>query len=373
MFKCPRCNEALARCQTKGGVLWRCARCEGRTATVAMLRQSVNQDLIATIWEQVQGEFAADSLPCPACRASMKAAWLPASSGNCQIDICPRCHVAWFDKDEFDRVPTAAGDSRMYRKDIPLEARLAMARLHVEALDPRPDMKIDTAPPAEDWKAIPAFFGMPVRQEASAGLLGAKATLSIAISAAGIGLLALYIAPRMLQDFGFIPARAGRLSYLTAFTSLLLYGSLPHLATSIYFLLTFGNDVEDLLGTPRFLILLLTSAICGITIHTMLHPQSTAPLLGFGPAVSGLLAAFGLRFPHAKIGFVFRLPVVVYRWVNLPAWGYILFWIITQTIGAAIPEEGIEQVSWSAHLGGAIAGGILGIFLAKPSQQSAAA
>lgn len=365
MFTCPRCNQALTRCQTHGGVYWRCPGCDGRTSTVDMLRQSADRELISKLWEEAQSEYAPSSLPCPACRASMKAVWLPPTAGNCQLDICLRCHVVWFDKAEYERLPTVAGGLPMYDKNLPMEARLALARLHVESLDPHPDVPLDTEPPSEDWKAIPAFFGMPVKHESSSGLLRAKGTLCLAIPAVALGLMGIYITPRMLQDFGFIPAQASRDGYLTVLTSLLLYGSLPHLATSIYFLLTFGDDLEELLGTSRFLLLVVGSGVCGNAVHAWIHPHSTVPLLGMGPAVSGILAAYGLRFPHARIGFIFRLPLVIYRWVNLPAWGYILFWIVTQAIGAAISVEGLQQVSWSAHLGGVIAGAALGALLGR--------
>lgn len=365
MFTCPRCNQPLARCKTAGGVYWRCSGCEGRTATVAMLRQSADADLVARLWEAAQSEFAPASLPCPACRASMKAAWMPASAGGHQLDLCTRCHVIWFDQREFEQAVGAAASASLYDQDIPWQARLALARLHVASLDPRPDVRLDSTPPKEDWKAIPAFFGMPVTHESTPGLLQAKATLCLALAGISLGLLGIYLAPQMLLDFGYIPAQASRLGYLTAFTSLLLYGSLPHLATSVYFLLMFGAELEDLLGAPQFLLLLLGTAVCGLGAHTALHPHSGVALLGAGPVISGLLAAYGLRFPRARIGFILRLPWLSQQWVNLPAWAYILFWIITQAMGAAAAERGIEQVSWSAHLGGAGAGAILGAVLGR--------
>jgi len=368
VFTCPRCREpreALTRCPTKGGVYWKCARCDGRTATIAMLRRATDVDLISQIWAQAQLPEATESLPCPACRASMRAVWLPAGHGNAQLDVCPLCQVVWFDKDEFENVPTAAGDPAWRDKNIPLEARLAMVKMHVEGLDPRPDMTLDTTPPAEDWKAIPAFFGLPVTQESTSPFMLASGTICIAGSALAIGLLGIYIAQGMFQDFGFIPALASRYGYATVLTALFLHGSLPHLLISVYFLLMFGIDVEHLLGTVRFLALFVLAAAVGDYAHTLVNPHSTMPLLGIGPAVSGLLTAYGLRFPRARIGFVFPLPLMIYQWVNLPAWIYILFWMFTQAVGLAVGRVGVIEVSWSAHLGGAFAGAILGIMMGR--------
>jgi membrane associated rhomboid family serine protease/Zn-finger nucleic acid-binding protein len=365
LYTCPRCDEALTRCQTKGGVYWKCARCEGRTATVAMLRNATDPDLISQLWAEAQLPEASYSLPCPACRSSMRAVWLPASNRNSQLDVCTLCQLVWFDQGEYDRVPTAAGDPAWRSKDVPLEARLAMVKMYVEGLDPRPDMKLDTSPPAEDWKAIPAFFGLPVTQESSSSLSQSSGTVSIAIGVLAIGLLGIYVAPQAYQDFGFIPAQASRNGFITVVTSLLLHGSLPHLLISTYFLLMFGVDVEHLFGTGRFLILFVASAVCGDYVHTLLNPESAMPLLGIGPAVSGLLAAYALRLPRARIGFAFPLPLALYQWVNLPAWVYIVFWIFTQAVGLAIGRVGVIEVSWSAHLGGAFAGALLGAMMSR--------
>jgi membrane associated rhomboid family serine protease/Zn-finger nucleic acid-binding protein len=374
MFLCPRCHQQLERRQADGGVHWECPACTGRTSTIARLRHDADPDVVAHLWEQAQSEFAADSLPCPACRCSMKAAWLPAGSGNLQIDVCLRCHMAWFDKSEYERTPGNAGDPQWKNKNIPLAARLAMVKLHVAALDPRPDVEVDTTPPREGWKAVPAFLGLPVKQEDLNPLQQAAATVCLGLAAAAIGLLALYLTPGMLQDFGFIPAQASRLGYASVVTAIFLHGSLPHLATSLYFLLTFGADVEHALGTARFLILVLAAAAGGDLLHALAYPGSTVPLVGLGPAISGLLAAYGLRYPNARIGFILRLPLIVYRWVNLPAWVYILFWMVTQAIGAARETGQVEQVSWAAHLGGVLAGSALGIVLSfarKPGADEA--
>src|SRR5262245_46709443 len=169
----------------------------------------------------------------------------------------------------------------------------------------------------------------------------------------------------MFQDFGFIPALANRRSYTTVLTSLFLHGSLPHLLISAYFLLMFGIDVEYLFGTNRFLVLFLAAAVAGDYAHTLVNPHSMTPLLGIGPAVSGLLTAYGIRFPRARIGFVFPLPLMIYQWVNLPAWIYIFFWIVTQAIGLAVGRVGVIEVSWSAHLGGAATGALLGALMSR--------
>jgi membrane associated rhomboid family serine protease len=118
------------------------------------------------------------------------------------------------------------------------------------------------------------------------------------------------------------------------------------------------------LGQTRFLLVLLVSSVTGSLLHALLHPHSLVPLIGASGAISGMLVCYGLQFPMARIGFLIRLPSVFFmRWVNLPAWAYVLFWIALQAIGVFRQAAGITQVSLAAHLGGAATGFLFWFFL----------
>ena len=156
------------------------------------------------------------------------------------------------------------------------------------------------------------------------------------------------------SDFGLIPWQAWRYGGLTLVTSFFLHGSAPHLAVSLYFLLAFGDDVEEYLGPVRFLLLLMLATVAGGLLHSLPYSASSTPLIGAGGGVTGLLTFYGLQFPRARIGFLLRIPVIWFlRWVNVRAWVGVLIWLVLQAIGAVRQSGALTQVSLWAHLGGA--------------------
>src|SRR5262249_25057604 len=140
----------------------------------------------------------------------------------------------------------------------------------------------------------------------------------------------------------------------TLLTYFFLHGSAPQLAGNLYFLAAFGDDVEDYLGSGRYLILLFCCTIAGGLLHAVSQPRNYVPLVGASAAISGMLAYYGLQFPRARIGFLLRFPVLFFRrWVNLRAWMYVIGWIVLQAIGAVRQTGSFTQVSLLAHVGGA--------------------
>jgi membrane associated rhomboid family serine protease len=322
-----------------------------------MLRRAADSRLIDQLWEGARSATADGPHKCPACERSMKTVSIGAGSGSTELEVCLRCYFVWFDAEEFEAMPPRAirdtDDSK-----LPLEARLMLAKADVEALDPRPGFELPPSdPPPEGWKAVPAFFGLPVKQESNplANLpLGTWMLTGIIALFGGIALLDV---DEVTADFGLIPSELWRYGGLTLLTSFFLHGSLPQLAGNLYFLLTFGDDVEDYLGTERFLTVLLLASLAGSLLHVSFHADSSIPLIGASSAISGILTCYGFQFPRARIGFLFRLPRLFYlRWINLRAWVYVLIWIVLQTIGGLRQAEGLTQVSAWAHIGGVAVG-----------------
>jgi membrane associated rhomboid family serine protease len=238
-----------------------------------------------------------------------------------------------------------------------MEARLLLAKYEVEALDLHPDFKIDSPPPPQGWKAIPAFLGMPVQEESGSLAHLPLATWAIGGSVFLLGVIALLVdLEAVVADFGLVSLQAGRYGGLSLLTSFFLHGSWPHLLTSLYFLLVFGDDVEDYMGQNSYLLLLAAATVAGGALHVALNPQSNTPLMGAGAGISGLLTFYGLQYPRARIGLLLRFPIMFFRWIQLPAWLYVLLWTALQSLGALNPVEGITQVSLFAHLGGVGAG-----------------
>jgi membrane associated rhomboid family serine protease len=177
---------------------------------------------------------------------------------------------------------------------------------------------------------------------------------------------------RFIATFGFIPARfLGALSLgqvLTIFISMFLHGSWLHLISNMLALYIFGDNVEDRIGHGRYLIFYL---ICGLTAaltHTAFNATSLLPTIGASGAIGGVLGAYFLLFPRARVTtlvFIFILP----WFVQIPAVVYLGFWFLSQlwsgasSLGAAGQANG--GVAFWAHVGGFLTG----LLLVKPFEQ----
>ena len=171
-----------------------------------------------------------------------------------------------------------------------------------------------------------------------------------------------------LQAFGAVPAKvslalAGRYSWqeglLPVLTSMFLHGGLLHLAGNMWFLWIFGDNVEDDLGHGLYLLFYLLCGILASAAHYLTDPYSTIPSVGASGAISGVMGAYMMRFPFARITTLIPL-FVIFTTVELPALVMLVYWFVIQFISGA-GEMGVEGggVAWWAHIGGFVAGAAL--------------
>jgi membrane associated rhomboid family serine protease len=198
--------------------------------------------------------------------------------------------------------------------------------------------------------------------------------------AAGPDPRAARAAEGLIREFGLIPCRlagscptpaVGPGPVLTILTSMFLHGGLFHVGGNMLYLWIFGNNVEDTLGHGRFLVFYLVSGMAAAVAQTLVNPASTIPMVGASGAVSGVLGAYLLLFPHAT---VLTLVVIGFFWrfVHVPAMLVLGFWIVVQLLNgfitfSAARQGGVEGggVAWFAHIGGFLAGMLL-LFLLRP-------
>lgn len=146
----------------------------------------------------------------------------------------------------------------------------------------------------------------------------------------------------------------------TLITSMFLHANLLHVAGNMLFLWIFGNNVEDKLGELKFLIVYFASGIGGSLLQIHITPDSTVPMLGASGAISGLLAAYVLYFPRARI-LTFVVPFFIF---TLPAYVFIGYWIGLQALNAFLNIGAIGGgVAFFAHVGGFGTGLILALLL----------
>ncbi len=144
---------------------------------------------------------------------------------------------------------------------------------------------------------------------------------------------------------------------LTVFTSMFMHGGLFHLGGNMLYLWIFGNNIEDKLGHMRFIIFYLLCGIAAAYSHAITESSSIIPMIGASGAVSGILGAYLLLFPHARVHTLIFLGFFV-QVVRLPALFVIGFWIVIQFINGIISKGIATQggVAWFAHIGGFVFG-----------------
>lgn len=144
----------------------------------------------------------------------------------------------------------------------------------------------------------------------------------------------------------------------TLFTSMFLHGGFMHLAGNMLYLWIFGNNVEDAMGHVRFVVFYLLSGIAAAMAQALPNPDSTIPMIGASGAISGVLGAYLLLYPRARV--LVLIPLGGFsRIVYVPAMFVLGFWFVLQLISTALADPGQGGVAFGAHIGGFVAGMVL--------------
>lgn len=168
-----------------------------------------------------------------------------------------------------------------------------------------------------------------------------------------------YTLSHFIRAYAMNPSR---LHLSTMFTSMFLHGGWLHLIGNMWFLWVYGDNVEDTLGHGRYLVFYLLCGVIAAMTQYAINPDSRVPVLGASGAIAGVMGAYLIKFPHARI--LTLLPIFVFfTTVEIPAVLILLYWFVLQffsgigSIGYAHGSEG--GVAFFAHVGGFIAGMIL--------------
>jgi membrane associated rhomboid family serine protease len=160
--------------------------------------------------------------------------------------------------------------------------------------------------------------------------------------------------------YGLQSHELGFLGVLRPFvTSMFLHGGWLHLIGNMWFLWIFGDNVEDMLGSGRFMIFYLVAGLAAGAAHYFVQPTSALPTVGASGAIAGVLAGYMILFPHARVTTLVPL-VLFFRVMELPAVVVVGLWFLIQ-IGSGVLSLGLSGggVAWWAHVGGFVAGALL--------------
>jgi len=148
--------------------------------------------------------------------------------------------------------------------------------------------------------------------------------------------------------------------YLTVFTSMFMHGGLMHLFGNMLFLWIFGDNIEGALGHVKFVVFYILCGIGAAAGQVFIDVNSMVPMIGASGAISGVLAAYMLRYPRARI-HTFVFLIVIFTTIQIPAFIVIGIWFATQVmsgLGTLGTNTG-GGVAWFAHIGGFITGILL--------------
>jgi len=169
----------------------------------------------------------------------------------------------------------------------------------------------------------------------------------------------LGVIPAVLLDKIQLPSGLAIIpAEMTIFTSMFLHGGFFHLGGNMLYLWIFGNNIEDAMGRPRFVIFYFVCGIAAALGQTLQNPDSQIPMIGASGAISGVLGAYLLLYPHARV--LVLIPLGFFsQLVRLPASWVLGFWFVMQLISSALSSSEGGGVAWFAHIGGFIAGMLL--------------
>lgn len=200
-------------------------------------------------------------------------------------------------------------------------------------------------PLAKRWLARNAAFRDSVARELRRRGTAARSRHELAIELADV-------AVDLLRE------KVGRRhELLTLLTSMFMHGGWLHIIGNMWFLWIFGNNIEDACGRIRFIPFYVLCGLVATFVHILVGPTSLLPTIGASGAISGVLGAYILLFPHAR---VLSLIPIGYFYIarEVPAWAFLGVWILLQFLGGlpALRSPASGGVAWFAHIGGFAAG-----------------
>jgi membrane associated rhomboid family serine protease len=298
---------------------------------------------------------------CPCCAVYLYEREVEKGSGIF-IDQCPHCAGLFTDHEEFSRI-------KAYYSALGAPA-LAPAPSPEGGPEPAPVSDVDAD---SFWvKLFQYLTGLPVELGVPQTLFPPVVTALIAANVVMLVLGYIYGLDDWIHLLGVVPLDAiwGRRLY-TVLTAMFVHAGVFHLIGNMYFLYVTGDNLEELFGHWKFLAFYLLCGLVACAADAVGRMGSHMPAVGASGAVSGLMGAYMVLFPHVR----FQMRWFYYFWKQvsweLPAWAYFGFWVALQVLYASL---GLPGVAWWAHIGGFACGALVGVCvrLREPRREATA-
>jgi membrane associated rhomboid family serine protease len=204
-------------------------------------------------------------------------------------------------------------------------------------------------------------------------------TILIIVANAAVFLYELSLGRRLdafINLYGTVPCEISSLCplprglalpvFATIFTSMFMHGGWLHILGNMLYFWIFGNNIEDRFGHLKFLIIYLLWGVVAAFTQIFVDPASSVPAIGASGAIAGVLGAYLVMFPRAQVDSLLTIGIFLTT-VRLPAIFVIGFWIVLQffsgflSLGVAHSQADSGGVAYFAHIGGALAGLVVGL------------
>jgi membrane associated rhomboid family serine protease len=352
---CPRCLSDLSPLEVEGVQLDLCPACRGvwlDPGELARMR-GARADLPAGGELVTSGEraLATSTSICPRCDGAFET--LEFAHGTAlYIDRCKSCHGIWLDAGELKRIRAVTAQRHGLGLESPPPAD---ARLRELA---RPHRVLQGGGSSPGVYLFQLLTALPVEVDAPRERYP-WVTLGLVVTCVATFLYQLFAVDDLeafARAWAFVPSSVAQGQGLAGlWTHMFLHGGLLHLLGNMYFLWLFGDNVEDRLNRFLYLVFFVSCGLGAAGLHAWLTPDLDIPTLGASGAVSGVMGAYLLLYPHRKM-----YQVLWFFQFKVSVGFYLFFWLGLQLVYAAL---GMPGVAWWAHVGGfGVGAGLLWIF-----------
>ena len=377
---CPRDRHPLKVDSFHGVEVDRCLECD----SVWLDRGEMAQ--IAPGFDRGELRQPARALPrayavfrCPACRGDLLPRYYGSRRERVELDACINCGGLWLHVRDMRLMSTRIERSAP-ESTVAAGGEVALTE-DVQAID---DKAIVSFPrQAREW--FVALTGMPLDIANPVATVPYATWSLIALNVAVFLYQVLLVGDQdaFIRDYSLIPARAHEGDVFRYVTAMFLHANLFHLAGNLFFLYTFGDNIEDRYGALPYLLLYFSCGLVGGVFSSFLPISDSldVPRLGASGAVSGVLGAYLVAYPRTRLlvgGLFFRFIPLVF---HLPVWIFLLLWVVLNVVGWLVQQEillhqdlQVSVVDYVAHLGGFLTGLLAGgLFAVWWSARSASA
>jgi membrane associated rhomboid family serine protease len=354
MLPCPHCHHALHTTKTLAGNVWDCPAGHGRFAMLRVLKGLVHDVPLSQAWKDAHWSDARPGYRCPSCHQAMSAVRVQYAA--IEMEVCRHCQCIWLDREQQLRLPpriTPLPPTNTHKTQQAAAIKRQITESHRrfqqgDAIGDGPD---------QTWKKVLGILGVPVEIGAMETLRRPWVTWSFLVIVALTSIWAMTNGlGNVVQQWGFIANDPWRMNGLTWVSTLFIHGGIAHLLGNLYFWWLAGDNVEDILGRRRYLVVIFAGMLVGNLFHLLGDPRPEIPCVGASHAISAILAIYALSFPRAQIGLPFWFGTI---WLRVPAWLAFLLWMGVQSVLVWQQINGFGNVSALAHLGGVTVGVLL--------------